>query len=277
MTEDNDPVGGDPAARLRTLLVEAQSIHSGKKLIEGWAELLDVDLGDRSQLLARLADVVALPHQIRVAIQEAAPNDHEQLTEQLPHVEQALSLMNLDGQKWDTFLKHVPDTSLVELQYISRELQRHRSWAHATTERMANLRGKAQDLLADIRDAEGLDGDVRRFVVDHLMKVIDALGRFPVAGPELVIDAVNAGAGELSMNRELREKATDTDFWKRYTLIMGAVLLTMKVGLTSLELSQQVQAAIAGPQEVTEVEMVEVLDIEQTSSNDDIPDAETDD
>lgn len=245
-------VGGDPASRLRSLLLAARDTNAGL-LREGWATLLDVEVTDRATLLSRVGDVVALPNQIRAAIQDVAP-DHEELTDRLPEIEAALSMLNLDGQKWNDFRTRYSDAALDQLRYVSRELRRYGTYPSTTREELDKLRQQAQDLIEDVLQAD-LDSELRDYLLRHLQRVREALERFRVLGPEAVDDAIRQATGDLHLRPDLDDKRGHP-LAKSFGALLAAVSLLSSTVNNTLGAAERIQHMLGRGEAAPVVEVV---------------------
>jgi hypothetical protein len=262
-------VGGDPAARLHRLLSDARGLSPQSTMRRNWAKLLGVDPDDRTTLLKRLGEVIALPEEVRLALMEAV-QDHEDVARHLPEIEKALSLLNLDSQQWQQFTSSYSDTALRELEFISRDLRQARDWPTASSEDLDRIREQAQALLADVLSAN-LDQNLQDFLLRRLREVRDALELFKVS-PDALLEAVRGATCELALSPPLGR-------FRRHRLVraLGGILtsIVVVVGATNQawELAERVQRVFEVEAAAEDVE--EDQDLPDESSEEDIDD-ETD-
>lgn len=257
MTDDvqdaGPPVGGDPAARLLALLEAAKKVRNDTRLRDGWTQLLELDdSDDLPGLLSRLGDVLRLPGQVRAAI-EAVADDAADLTTELPAVEKLLlGHVNVThpNAKWEKLRAGVPDAALVQLRYVSRELQRPGPWPTARQGDVDRALKLVHKLVAEVLTADDLDAEARRVLLDHAQDLRDALERYKVAGADGITRAVERTVGATHLRRGLFERVPE----RVRTKLVAAAIVAMELVQTGAAVGQ----LSAGVEPTVTVEVIKV-------------------
>ena len=209
--QDGGPlIGGDPAARLLTLLDRIQRVNGQRTLRQGWAEVLAVGEDDLPTLLSRVGDVLRLPGEVRGAIEGVAA-DAAELTSELPDIERLLVRhvnLTTNNPKWEKFKGGIPSSALVELRWVSRELKGANPWPTARQGEVNRALALARELVDEVV-ATDLDPESRHILLSLAQDLRESLERFQVSGAEGITRAVERTVGGGRLRRRVFDRLPD--------------------------------------------------------------------
>lgn len=162
---------------------------------------------DAAFLLRAYAAVVALPARCRAAvgaIPEDAGEDIDHLLSPLEPVEKAFKSSHL-GTNCDQLKRTITPTVVSELRGLGAALARHGGRAAIPDDaELTALVGDVQELFSAFATAD-LDPALRRFALDQLRRIQNAIAVVRIDGPDGLVRVVDAAMGEV-----VRDTVSDT-------------------------------------------------------------------
>lgn len=249
----------NPAGRLYALLEEADVPPKGNDstpVRHRWADVLGIHRNDLPTLLARLSEVMALPSQVRAAIESVPEEDKERFLEPIPKIEQAFAKLNL-AQQWKQFAEPITQNVMTGLSFCDWLLSKSSPEPVIGDEQRERIHEEIRDLRDDVRANEE-DDDLRRFLLRHLNAMDEALHEYKLSGAPPVEEAIHAAVGD-SFFRFLRgETLPRNSRWDRFWLAAHRLSIALHI----------VTAGIALPQTVSSMEeSVVVIELEEQAED----------
>lgn len=195
---------------------------------------LQPDLCERTAIVSRL------PDEIEARITDLG--DQVDKDYALRHKEEweraLLELANLHALT--AGLQHlVPAESLLTLEHCARELHRHDRQAVVDQDTLTWIREQVDDLLAELGTCT-VDPDLRRFLVDRLRDMQDAVDEVRLAGPDALLGVVDRLTGGVVRWKDLIVSETvpapPRAWWSKIGNMMAKVttVTTVAANLTVL-------------------------------------------
>lgn len=211
----------NPTERLHRVIEDLLSHRDEVKLRQAWPLVFDIDEGNLSLLLKRLADVLALPDQVRLATGELSAENAESVEQYLSSYEVVLSNPLANNCKWAKGA--IPAEAREGMKLIGRILA-ETSGPDLSSEQAQLLRDQALDLLGDVTSSD-LDSDLRSALAEQLREFIDALNRVEVAGTAPIRNAALVMIGDAAMSQVNLDKRVIP--WYKKTLSLAALTLQL--------------------------------------------------
>jgi hypothetical protein len=233
----------NPAARLRSLLVELQQQPRNASVAAGWANVLDiasspVDLG---VLMPRLGAVHQLPTQILMALQNHPETANEPVfTEWVEPVKQALDgSLSLSAGLENVLRQYDSGAALTSLASVAFVLGRD-GRRMPPEDQLADLLQQVRDFEAALME-EGIDERLRAFLLEHVRLMEHAIRMVRVRGNDALRDVAEQGLGAVLFATQ--EHGKDPLLRRMWSLTEKFAVLA-GVGSGGIAIAQAVQAAL---------------------------------
>lgn len=204
----------NPAARLLAILEKGKSISSETFCRNVWTEILDVETVP-DMLLPRLAKVIELPNQTIELLNILDTSDKHKNASQhwISQVNGGFLNQSLHG-KWETFISYI-DVHTINYLAMTSEFFEMKSniKSHNETQELSDIRQTLQKLLNDILKNEGLDKDIKRYLVRCLQRVIVAIDEHFISGYTPIVEAIEITVGHLLINQTPEGQKVRTAFY----------------------------------------------------------------
>jgi hypothetical protein len=213
----------NPAERLRLLLEKGRdNKYNGKPAHVVWTELLRVDPPNRATLLSRLGKVYQLPGQVRAAIFQLPDiDDPEVYLTWMPKVEHALSSHNLD-QSWQSVRAPIDDHVISTLAICSERLSHLRPEVTVPESELLKIRKQVTDLFDEIIKSSTISKSLSRFMLDHLLGILEAIDCYTITGTEPINTAIQSAVGSIPFEHDDSELLKDCPLARKFwTIVVG--------------------------------------------------------
>lgn len=223
----------NPAARLLSILEDGFTRKKDENCKSVWAEVLGA--GNNGPLLMeRLGKVMGLPSQIMEIVDREFPNQAKSQGHWIAQINNAFTQQQL-AANWSSFRGHIDQNSLSFLSITSELIQAKLGTRLLESSTISDLREKVDGVL---REAVGADipGDIKRFLVRSLHKIIVAMDEYRISGAVPIQDAIDMTLGHAFVNHEYREMLRGSGIGKKVldTLTAVASAVTVAIGLPQL-------------------------------------------
>lgn len=192
------PYRDNPAGRLQRLFEKAKNVPQGERAVTQWAHIFDLDPNDYRLILERFGEMVTLATDTREQVAGLADEDPELLLQYFPEVESTLErCLQVAGQTMEWHLSGLSAAGLQSLALCSSVLHRRAPEATVSVGELALLLDKVQSLIRDVTEADDLDVETKRFILDKLMEVQRSILDFSVRGAGPIRRAADSMLGSL--------------------------------------------------------------------------------
>jgi predicted transcriptional regulator len=194
----------NPAGRLFLILKKARSINKQSKMRTAWAEILEVDPKDTTELLRKIGKVNQLPFDIKDRIKSINNEDHELYLRKLNKVEQALGKLNFNS-RWDGFLNIIDDTTVSSLEFISNLLAKENYEKGLSKKEIDELLDLTQKFKKELIDSN-IPEAVKKFILERLNAIESAIHDYKISGIKPIEIEIERSVGSLFMKRGIYNK-----------------------------------------------------------------------
>jgi hypothetical protein len=230
----------NPAGRLYRMFDRARNIPN-HPAAQGWAQIFGVDADDLPGLMRGVASVVDTVVDVRKQVSALEDDDPDLVLSSYHEIEQTVKmfpLMSNNNMGW--FLTHLKDTGMQSLAWCSSLLHRRRPEPALSQETCESLIEQIRNLRAEVRAAEGLDPQLRKFVLRHLRQIEFALIDHDLFGTVPVEQALDEAVGALGRKPHLIDRL------KQSPVVSGFVTVLMAVDV-ALGMAVNTKAIAAPP------------------------------
>jgi hypothetical protein len=237
----DEPDLDNPAARLHELLGNLRS-HPEQDAAVGLplGQYLGADYpNEMAPLLRSLADVYALPDQIRYEVKFLPIPDTTVLLKRLSEVETAFGRMTLN-QNLRQFNDQISDAAMDNLDTCASMLRQLGTFAVVDESTLSKIRDQVAALLEEVlADSDALGTALFEQLIGHLYEMLRAIDTYKVtgAGPivrsaeravgAIVVDIVNGG-----------DKLARHSLGKKLGIVAAGVLMTLNIVTETVALTQ---------------------------------------
>ena len=237
----------NPAGRLMRLLEFCWATPDHLGVTQTWAQYLGwEDLTYSPVQMEAFAQIVALPDQVRVAIEEAQPTDEpiEELLEELPRAKDALKFDAAVGQQLQHMKSRYDRGTIKSLQMCSWVIDRHirRPESEPAIDR---IKAAAQALVDEIENADSLDAEARVELLRHAESVLLAVRLVKVGGAQGVQKEGDLLLAHVLRDDGLRTKAQKIPkVWKQVAALLTGFILLGDATHTAVEMPKNVMTLL---------------------------------
>jgi hypothetical protein len=224
----------NPAGRLHWFLAAMRTQPQHLTIDQATAEVPGGG-PSRSKVMHAMADVMAMPAEIRAQVEEFSDADGtELLLRWEPRVRDALGACLILAQPLNNLLSQYNDTDLLSLEHCSWELHRRCAQQVVGEAELARLRAELDAVRDDILAAD-LPAGLRGFLLEHLDEMSRALWAYQLRGITAIEEAYDRAAGALRRRADFwaqarQENREDPDGpVGRFSRFMGQILTVITV------------------------------------------------
>lgn len=240
------PSNHNAAARLHSVLVKAKKSNlRSTPAISAWANLLNAEPSNEALVLKRLGAVMELPSTIKTKVESLSDVDHELYLRWVPKLVGAFRATHL-GSSFSSFLDNVDDTTLFGIEHCSALLGRKDPEPEIAKSELDFLRIKVQELIEEVRTND-IDLDVRKFLLKHLLTILNAIEEYEIFGSRPLTAALGEAVASTITEPLETVKAgsipTGGKFWK---CVIGLAALLTVTG-QGLEIAERIEKLLPAP------------------------------
>jgi hypothetical protein len=237
------------AGRLHELFTAFRRNASQQIAAEGWAPVLGVQSFEHPDFARRLARVFELPVEIENEISQV---DEDEFDRDLAMRWQGQIIPGLGpglyrGQPSADLARPMDDASLHSLEYCSFVLHRYRPQQVLLDGDLERIGTLITELQAEVQGEDGLDPDLREFLLFHAREMALALVDLPMRGPTALEEALDRTVGAVQRRSDLVVKSdTSTGAWAKFGNLVVAVAAVLQIATSSLMLPGQIRQELDG-------------------------------
>lgn len=244
--------GDNPAGRLLNIIERGKQIKPHESCRNAWSILLAVEPNDHSQMMIRMGRVMALPAQTV----EVLKSDFPVLFESGNHRHIAacfgkgFSNQKMDGV-WESFIAHIDGHAISGLQLMAHLFESSRPSKLMSSDDALEIRTQTEVLINSVLSGN-FPPALKKFLIEKLKAVLDALDTYYISGAEPVLNAVAATIGAAYLNPEYRAAVKTEDgseFASSLANLANAVTVAtaaVQVGISTVPLLEFAVKSIVG-------------------------------
>ena len=220
------PSLNNPAGRLFHLLHSIKRERGDTVLKQAWAKVLGADPDDLGGVLSKFADVLKLPHEIRVQMEEASPGRSDVFNDGLKTIESHLYIHSL-GRRVEQY-KGIDKDSFTALRHcdfvLSEDRPSDKSAKEATSEHSEQLRALQEDL----RAKPSLSPEDTK-LLQYADQLLAALSDYKLIGAEGVLSRTHEVATKLTLDVESGRLSKLGPLVQRFASIIKSIYLAFSM------------------------------------------------
>lgn len=206
----------NPAARLLEILKKGKEHDGGYGAKSIWSTILSIEEDDsvtaESLLMAKLGQVMLLPHETQILVSRYYPELSIDLIHAMSKLQSAFTGQNLSGT-WSSFINHIDVHCLSTLSLTASLLDNKLETNIINNNDIEAFRVRVQTLISDALNIE-LDKDFKKFIVHYLQKILTALNDYLISGAQPILDALEATLGHAVLDPKFKEHLKENGFGK---------------------------------------------------------------
>lgn len=204
----------NPAARLLEILKQGKEQNGGFSTKVVWSSIFSIEEDDfvaaESLLMAKLGQVMLLPHEIQILVSQYYPELSRDLIHSMSKLQDAFTRQNLSGA-WSSFIDHIDIHCISTLSLTASLLDNKLETCLIDKDNIDEFRLRVQNLINDALTIE-LDKDFKKFIVHYLQKILTALNDYLISGAQPILDALEATLGHAVLDPKFKEHLKDNGF-----------------------------------------------------------------
>lgn len=223
-------VTDNAAARLLALLLKAQTFNPDASAKQAWMQLFDLkgdDLNAASTMMSKLGQVMILPHQVRIQVEQFFPSQASSLGHAMTQIQNAFVSQNLNGN-WHSFMAHIDLHSINALNMASALLETKLESKLIDIEVLSEFRNQVQTLNDEVIQGV-LPAEFKKFMSHYLRRIIDAIGDYFISGAMPILDAVEATLGHAVLDPNFRGELTGSETGQKISKVLSDLANTAAV------------------------------------------------
>lgn len=223
----------NPADRLLSILEEGCTQPKNNPCLHTWGVLLKCP-NNSSLLMQKLGKVMELPRLAVNAITESFPDQVTTTRHWVNQIDSAFTRQNFHAN-WDSFINHI-DSHTISYLSLSATLLSQKSNTKLIDEAdLVSVRESLDKLLSDVIESS-IDGEVKKFLVHALRKLIEGIDDYRITGAVSLLESIAATLGYAFLDKHYKTFLSDSELGKRLldTLTAMANVVTVAVGLPQL-------------------------------------------
>ncbi|WP_421206828.1 hypothetical protein [Aeromonas enteropelogenes] len=213
----------NPAARLLAILKLGQTHNINSIAKSVWFSIFSIEEEDlvaaESLLMAKLGQVMLLPHNTQNLVSTYYPELSEDLTYVMSKLQDAFIRQNLSGA-WSTFIGHIDVHCISTLSMTATLLDHKLETSLIAPDDIERFRERVQTLISDSLKIE-LNKEFKKFIVHYLQKILTALNDYLISGAQPILDALEATLGHAVLDPEFKEHLKEDGFGKNVREFIG--------------------------------------------------------
>ena len=244
--------GDNPAGRLLSIVERGKAIKPQSSCRAAWSSILGVEPHDHSQMMIRMGKVMALPAQTVEILKSDFPalysgGNHQHV---LNCFGNGFSNQRIEGN-WETFINYIDPHAVSGLQYMTHLFEGSRPSKVISDDDALEIRTQTEVLIRSVLSSD-FSPKLKKFLVEKLKAVLDALDTYYITGAEPVLNAVAATIGAAYLNPEYRDavKTVDgNDFANNLASLANAVTVAtaaVQAGIGAVPLLEFAVKSITG-------------------------------
>jgi hypothetical protein len=208
----------NPAARLHQILslCKKHEKESGSRpMLMGWRKVFR--MGEHARdfaVMERIGRVYVLAGEISNLVDRFEDLDPQLYLGWREELEEAFLNLSFRSE-FDTFVRRIPRTLLVNIEFCSNALSERCPEPLVDPEKLAELNKLAAELLPAVQDSD-LDEAGKRYFLDYLTLIRRAVDGYTFQGAPALQAVLDAATGSLATQRQVSIPTRETPIGKRF-------------------------------------------------------------
>lgn len=200
------------AARLLSILDYGKDLNPNTTIQNAWMdifELEDSDPNSQSILMSKLGQVMLLPHEIKLLVEQYYPTQVPALNHALKQIKVAFTSARL-SESWHQFINHIDTHCISTLSMVTALLDNKLESKLIEHKELDSFRERVQLLISETVNSE-LSVEFKKFMTHYLQKILGAINDYLISGAMPILEAVEATIGHAVLDPIFKDELKDTD------------------------------------------------------------------
>ncbi|WP_370598912.1 hypothetical protein NMD15_07120 [Plesiomonas shigelloides] len=210
------------ASRLLQILIKGREIAPETDASVAWLLLFELNASMpnyKSLQMSKLGQVMLLPYETRLLMQQHYPSLLESVDYSLNQVQTAFASQNLSGS-WSTFINFIDSHCISALSMVTKLLDHELKTQLIPDEKIINLKSDVNKILDETISSD-LTSDFKRFMVHYLQKILNAINDYLISGAMPILDAIESTLGHAVLDPSFRHELADTSTGKNISKVLS--------------------------------------------------------
>jgi hypothetical protein len=229
----------NPAARLHNILVNCRKDKElrNQPMLIGWRTVLSLpaEIEDIT-VMYLVGKIFLLPSQITQELSQFPDIDMELFLGWKTDMTSAFKKINFESP-FASFYDRLSDSLLVTIKFCAHELSKRRPEKIVDEAQLGELKQQVYDLYTEVLKTD-LPTDIRRYLLDHLYEIIDAIDCYMVTGACPIQRAVDGVIGSFVTDGNTVRQTLDKEVGKKFWSTMNKAAILLSISKTALELGE---------------------------------------
>lgn len=210
------------AARLLSILDHGKGLNPNTTIQNAWMNIFELkgdDPNSQSVLMSKLGQVMLLPHEIKLLVEQYYPTQAPALNHTLNQIQVAFTSLNLSNL-WNEFIRHIDTHCISTLSMVAALLDNKLESKLIEHKELDSFRERVQLLISETVDSE-LSVEFKKFMTHYLQKILGAINDYLISGAMPILDAVEATIGHAVLDPIFKGELKDTDTGLKIREMLG--------------------------------------------------------
>lgn len=210
------------AARLLAILESGNTINANFETKKAWMRIFDLEPNTpnvESVLMSKLGQVMLLPHETRILIEQYYPTQVSSLTHTLNQIQKAFTNQNLSST-WATFINHIDSHCISTLSMTSALLDNKLETQLIEVDTLNDFKGKVQTILDETITSD-LSREFKKFMSHYLQKIVNAINDYLISGALPILDAIESTLGHAVLDPSFRDELKGTETGDKIRIMLS--------------------------------------------------------
>lgn len=215
-------ISDNAAARLLSILRMGKTLEPSVSTKNAWMRIFELKAKDpdtSSVLMSKLGQVMLLPHETRILVEQYYPDQVEALNHTLNQIQIAFTSQNLSST-WETFIRHIDNHCISTLTMTTALLDNKLENKIIKIEQLDDFKSRVQTLIDETINSS-LSNDFKKFMTHYLQKILSAMNDYLISGAMPILDAVEATLGHAVLDPNFKQALRDTDTGHKIRDMLG--------------------------------------------------------
>jgi len=185
-----------------------------------------------------LGQVLSLPVQVKQEIERQQDIDYDIYLKWMPSVQEAFNTLNLSGNI-ASFHNPISEVTLHGLEFCADLLSRQAPEKELPRDQLSQLDQKVTELIDEILAAE-IDPYLKRYMLDKLNLVLQAIQEYKISGIVPLVKAFEATVGSVVVDRDIYEKTKKTKTGSKFWSVMAHVAIVVNIVVGAIQIGDKV-------------------------------------
>lgn len=215
-------VTDNAAARLLAILETGKNINANLETKQAWMEIFKLKATTpnyESILMSKLGQVMLLPHETRILVEQYYPTQTASLAHTLHQIQKAFTNQNL-SVAWVSFIQHIDTHCISTLSMTSALLDHKLETKLIENDQLDSFREKVTVLLHETVDSD-LSSEFKKFMTHYLQRILHAINDYLISGAMPILDAIESTLGHAVLDPKFRDELKDTETGTKIRNMLG--------------------------------------------------------